>query len=186
MSSDPMMPIGMSFCGFFASCAAVLTASNPMYAKNTIAAPVMTPLQPYSPGPSLGGMNGFQFAEWTACAAPKMKSSTTASFTNTMTLLTFADSLMPTTRSVVMIAMMMTAGRLKTAVAVVPSAHVTSVPRAADRAHGKSKCRAGRRDDTTEPDQPIPTVTAPGAYSSTRAHPTIQAMSSPNVVSPQA
>jgi len=24
------MPIGMSFCGFFAYCAAVLTASNPM------------------------------------------------------------------------------------------------------------------------------------------------------------
>src|SRR2546422_1041648 len=64
MSSDPMMPIGMSRCGFFASCAAVLTASNPMYAKKTIAAPVKTPLQPNSPAtgtPSLtvcGGMNG--------------------------------------------------------------------------------------------------------------------------------
>ena len=30
ISSDPMMPMGMSFCGFFASWAAVLTASNPM------------------------------------------------------------------------------------------------------------------------------------------------------------
>src|SRR2546427_3674773 len=140
MSSDPMMPIGMSFCGFFASWAAVLTASNPMYAKNTIAAPVMTPLQPYSPGPSLGGMNGFQFAEWTACAAPKMKSSTTASFTNTMTLLTFADSLMPTTRSVVMIAMMMTAGGVKMAVAGGPAADVHSGRRAADEAHGSRQC----------------------------------------------
>ena len=30
MRSEPMMPIGMSFCGFFASWAAVLTASKPM------------------------------------------------------------------------------------------------------------------------------------------------------------
>ena len=30
MSREPMMPMGMSFCGFRASCAAVLTASNPM------------------------------------------------------------------------------------------------------------------------------------------------------------
>ena len=29
-TSDPRMPMGMSRCGFFASCAAVLTASNPM------------------------------------------------------------------------------------------------------------------------------------------------------------
>ena len=94
-------------------------------------------------------MNGFQFADVTACAAPKMKSSTTASFTNTMPLLTVADSLMPTTSSVVMIAMMMTAGRLNTAVTAVPSAHCTSVPRAADSAHGKSKWRAVRRNDTT-------------------------------------
>src|SRR3989442_6078220 len=103
-------------------------------------------------------MNGFQFAEWTACAAPKMKSSTTASFTNTMTLLTFADSLMPTTRSVVMIAMMMTAGRLKTAVAVVASRHGTRLPRAAVMAHGKAKWKAGRPDDTTKPGQTIADV----------------------------
>src|SRR5881628_3309464 len=61
-------------------------------------------------------MNGFQFSELTACAAPKMKSSTTASLMNTMALLTVADSLMPTTSSVVTIAMMTTAGRLKMAV----------------------------------------------------------------------
>ena len=30
MTSDPRMPMGMSFCGFFASCAAVETASNPI------------------------------------------------------------------------------------------------------------------------------------------------------------
>src|SRR5438552_11465946 len=125
-------------------------------------------------------MNGFQFAEVTACAAPKMKSSTTASLMNTMALLTVADSLMPTTSSVVTIAMMTTAGRLKMAV-VVPSAQVTSVPRAAESAHGKSMCKAVRKNDTTYPDQPIATVTAPSAYSSTRSQPMIQANSSPSV-----
>ena len=30
IASEPRMPIGMSRCGFFASCAAVDTASNPM------------------------------------------------------------------------------------------------------------------------------------------------------------
>src|SRR2546422_8531912 len=73
----------------------------------------MTPLHPYSPGPSGGGMNGCQLAGLIACVAPAMNRSTTATFTNTMTLLTLADSLMPMTSSVVMIAMMITAGRLR-------------------------------------------------------------------------
>ena len=48
MTSDPRMPIGMSRFGFFASCAAVETASNPMYAKNTTpAAPRMPMIPPY-------------------------------------------------------------------------------------------------------------------------------------------
>jgi len=34
----------MSFCGFFASCAAVETASKPMYAKKIIAAARKIPL----------------------------------------------------------------------------------------------------------------------------------------------
>ena len=38
-----MIPIGMSRCGFFVSSAVVETASNPMKAKNTIAAPLITP-----------------------------------------------------------------------------------------------------------------------------------------------
>src|SRR5438046_3058097 len=46
ISSEPMMPIGMSFCGVFDSCAAVLTAANPLQAKNTIPAPVNTPDAP--------------------------------------------------------------------------------------------------------------------------------------------
>ena len=109
-----------------------------------------------------------------------MNSSTTASFTKTMTLLTFADSLMPMTSSVVMIAMMMTAGRLKTAVMVDPSARVTAVPRAADSAGG-TVIPMSLRNETTYPDHPIATVTAPSAYSSTRSQPMIQATISPSV-----
>src|SRR5207249_12228065 len=121
INSEPMMPIGMSRCGFFASCAAVLTASKPMYAKNTIPAPCMTPLQPNWPRtPVLGGMNGCQLAEFTTLAAPKMNSSTTATFTNTIMLFTVADSRIPITSSSVMMPMMMTAGRLKIAVTCVP------------------------------------------------------------------
>src|SRR5438105_12350827 len=59
----------------------------------------------------------------------------------------------------------------------------TSVPRAAEMAQGKlmpTSCR----NDTTYPDQPIATVTAPSAYSSTRSHPIIQAISSPSVAYP--
>ena len=54
-----MMPMGMSRCGFCASCAAVETASKPIYAKKITAAARMTPLQPNSPNvPVLGGMKG--------------------------------------------------------------------------------------------------------------------------------
>ena len=49
ISNEPKIPIGMSFFGFLASCAAVLTASNPIYAKKTIAAARMIPLKPKSP-----------------------------------------------------------------------------------------------------------------------------------------
>ena len=38
-----------------------------------------------------------------------------------------------------------------------------------------------RRNDTTYPDQPIETVTAPKAYSKTKSQPMIQAKSSPSV-----
>ena len=58
-----MMPIGMSRCGFFASCAAVETASKPMYAKKMMPAACTTPLQPNWPNiPVFGGMNGYQLA----------------------------------------------------------------------------------------------------------------------------
>ena len=77
-------------------------------------------------------MKGCQFAGFIAWAAPTMNSSTTATFTTTITLLTVADSRMPIISRTVTIAMMITAGRLKIAATCVPSASVISVPRAAD------------------------------------------------------
>ena len=101
--------MGMSRCGFLASCAAVLTASKPMYAKKTIAAPATTPLKPKcSRSPVLGGMKGCQLSGFTCGAANTMKRITTASLMTTITLLTVADSLMPTTSKVVTMAMMRT------------------------------------------------------------------------------
>ena len=45
-TNEPNIPIGISLLGFFASWAAVDTASNPMNAKNTTAAPPSTPPHP--------------------------------------------------------------------------------------------------------------------------------------------
>ena len=81
--------------------------------------------------PVFGGMNGFQLSGSTCWAARAMNRTTTTSLMTTMTLLTEADSLIPTTSSVVTTAMMRTAGILKSAVTVLPSAIVTTVPRAA-------------------------------------------------------
>ena len=49
MASEPRMPRGRSLAGFFVSSAAVATMSKPMKAKNTTAAPAMTPPQPNVP-----------------------------------------------------------------------------------------------------------------------------------------
>ena len=46
-TKEPKMPMGISFRGFLASCAAVDTASKPINAKNTIPAPVKTPYNPW-------------------------------------------------------------------------------------------------------------------------------------------
>ena len=47
MISEPMIPIGKSREGLRVSSATVDTASNPMYAKKTMAAPDCTPAQPF-------------------------------------------------------------------------------------------------------------------------------------------
>src|ERR1700678_1999219 len=118
------MPMGISRCGFFVSCAAVETASNPMYAKKITPAPRATPDHPYSPKfPVLGGMNGCQFLEaisgWcrTKYPATPMKTRTMETFSITIALFRLADSLMPTTRTVVTKQIAMNATRLKAPVA---------------------------------------------------------------------
>ena len=125
-------------------------------------------------------MNGCQLSGLTAWAASAMKSRTTATLITTMTLLTVADSLMPITSRVVTRAMMTTAGRLNHAVTVEPSANVTTLPRAAWRWAGM-RIPKSPRNETTYPDHPIATVTAPRAYSRMRSQPMIQARNSPSV-----
>src|SRR3954447_2674479 len=90
-NSEPRMPIGMSFCGFLASCAAVETASNPMYAKNTTPAARAIPDHPNDPKlPVFDGRNVAQFVRamsgcWmTYAPATTMNVMTAISFTNTM------------------------------------------------------------------------------------------------------
>src|SRR5271157_399198 len=105
ITSDPRMPIGMSRCGFFASWAAVETASNPIYAKKITPAARAIPDQPYSPNaPWFGGINGCQFAAATVgclstnAPAMAMKIKTIVTLTITIAELKLADSLMPITR----------------------------------------------------------------------------------------
>src|SRR5688500_3320390 len=125
-------------------------------------------------------MNGCQFDGSMAWMVSAMNTSTTATLTKTITPLTLADSLMPITSSVVTSATITTAGTLNQAVTCEPSASVSTVPRAAAKCGGMWMPRSPR-NDTTYPVQPIATVVALSAYSSTRSHPMIQAMNSPSV-----
>src|ERR1043166_2566465 len=96
-------------------------------------------------------MNGCQLAGFTALIVSAMNMSTTATLIITMTLLKFADSLIPMTSSVVTSAMMRMAGTLMRAAThgppevraeqsgtawVAPSASDTQGPRAGERAAG--------------------------------------------------
>jgi len=47
MINEAMMPIGKLRFGFRVSSATVETASKPMYAKNTMAAPALIPANPF-------------------------------------------------------------------------------------------------------------------------------------------
>ena len=106
----------MSRCGFFASCAAVDTVSNPMYAKKTSPAPRSTPDQPNVPhSPAFGGMNGFQLVGLMCERLTTTTSSTIATLRITIRVLTRADSRMPITSTVDITSTMATAGRLMTA-----------------------------------------------------------------------
>ena len=107
--SDAMMPRGMSRCGFFASSAAVLTASNPMYEKKMIAAPTLMPFKPFGAKLGVVHSSGRMYLRPTNRNSPMMPT-----LIATMTVFTRADSLVPMTRSQVMSATMASAGRLKT------------------------------------------------------------------------
>jgi hypothetical protein len=95
-ASEPRMPIGMSRCGFFASPAAVDTASKPTYEKNTMVAARKMPPQPNVPGPSEAGMNGCQLAGLITWMAKARNSRITVTLIVTMIELTNADCVMPT------------------------------------------------------------------------------------------
>src|SRR5688500_20088430 len=173
--------MGMSRRGFRASCAAVETASNPMYAKKITAAPRMMPDRPNSPNvPVFGGTSGVNLVESTNAAPATITSTTTATLTTTMTPLTVADSRTPRTRSAVTSSAMITAGRLKMAVTVLPSAAASTVPGAALTMAGNGRPASFSRL-TKYADHPTATVAAPSAYSSTRSHPMIHATNSPSV-----
>ena len=108
ITSDAMIPIGRSRRGFFASSAVVDTASKPMYAKKTTAAPLMTPDQAY-------GMKGVQFAGSTYQKPATRKKSTAAILIVTMTALNFALSRIPTIRRTMIASTISIAGRLMSA-----------------------------------------------------------------------
>ena len=91
----------MSRCGFFASCAAVDTASKPMKAKKITPAPRSTPLQPNcaEASPVFVRDERVPVRRVHVMKPTPMTRKMTATFMITMTLLTRADSLMPMTRS---------------------------------------------------------------------------------------
>src|SRR3984957_16193384 len=122
-----------------------------------------------------------QFAVLKAGAAQTMKSPMTASFTATMTVLTRADSRMPTTSNAVIIRMITMAGTFRVAPVY---DHACC---AASNENGDDTNRAGRISPksraklTTYPDQPMETAIAPTAYSRIRSQPMIQAINSHSV-----
>ena len=204
------MPMGMSRFGFFDSCAAVDTASKPIYAKKITAAPRHTPDHPKCPKPPrFGGTNGCQFAfsssgRVTSVYPPTpMNTSSTATFTTTMKLLKFADSLMPTISTVVANMMPRNATRLNApcccgsvAGSICASAslscsaifsnsqcpcHCTNVEPGTPASAGGSRIPKSCPRLSTYPLHPEHTVAAPNAYSSTRSQPMIHAKISPSV-----
>src|SRR5579859_1216631 len=179
------MPMGMSRLGFFASCAAVDTASKPMNAKKTMPAAVTMPPKPpnacVTPASSLysvgAGMYGLWFAAFMKPQPSTMMRTTIVTFVTTMSVLTNADSRMPRMSRSVSRSRMPTAGRLM----------MPCVPVAASVWKGEWQSAYGM----PVPKRPssllryslhaMATVAAPMAYSSTRSQPMIHATSSPIV-----
>src|SRR5690348_8087579 len=168
MTSEPRIPKGMSFCGFFASCAAVDTASNPMYAKNTSVAPCIMPDHPNDPKlPVFLGIKGCQFTviadQWPVAyhAASPMKISTTETLIMTAVLLKFADSLTPITR-IAVITTIAAIAKMSTWVGIVYP-RIVNVTEGAGLNGNFTPKYPSRLD--MYPLQPTATVAAPKAYS---------------------
>src|SRR5664280_1656462 len=157
-TSEPMIPNGISRCGLTASSAVVDTASNPTKARKTIAAAVITPLNP-------NGMNGCQFPGFTYQAVSPMKIRITVILTITITRLTRALSLIPRTSSHVSTPTISTAGRFRTP---------ESSPHGAAH-HACGSCQPNGLPRwlsrlTRYADQPIATRLAPTMYSVSYTH----------------
>ena len=88
MISLAIMPMGKSRFGLFVSSAVVETASNPMKAKKTIAAPPITPPKPL-------GMNGCQLVGLTMKEPKEITKMTTATLMMTMVVFVVALSRIP-------------------------------------------------------------------------------------------
>src|ERR1700679_1574833 len=108
-TSDAMIPIGKSRCGFFASCAVVLTASNPMYAKNMYADAALIPAKPIGANVP---QSVPQFEVCTYFEPSAITNSTTLTLIKTMPALNRALSWIPTTKIAVMVRAMQKAGKL--------------------------------------------------------------------------
>src|SRR5690242_12744165 len=181
ITSDAMMPIGMSRCGLRASCAAVETASKPMNAKKLTPAPRSTPLRPYSPKwPALGGMNGCQFARLMYAAPNAANNSSTTTLITTMPVLSPADSRMPMMSNTEIASTTTAAGMLKMPCTVAPPGSATSEPGGPAHWAGMPNPKPWRKLCTL-PAHPTAIVDAPSAYSRIRSQPMIHAKISPNV-----
>ena len=94
MASEPISPRGRLFLGSFVSSAAVTTASNPVKAKNMIAAPEKTPSHP------AGGIKGVQFTGLMEKRPSTIKRMMTPILIATMTALVRALFFVPGLRAV--------------------------------------------------------------------------------------
>src|SRR6185437_10128479 len=168
-TSVMMIPNGKSRFGFLHSSAAHETESNPIYVKNTIAAPVSTPENPF-------GKNGCQFAVFTAFAAPKTKIRIARIFTATMPLFAPALSRTPRTRIHVNTSNTTRAGTLNQLPVSRPSMKI-GFENLVGRCHPKMFSKISSKY------APNPTATAmfDTAYSRIRSHPMIHAKISPRV-----
>ncbi len=98
--SDRIIPFGKSLCGFLLSSANTLTASNPIYAKNTPLTAIITPLNPFgindlTPSSLAGVQLNVRPFEKTRYPPTNTTNPTIANFNTTMALLKLRLSLIP-------------------------------------------------------------------------------------------